>query len=493
MGTIRKQTIVGSVYTYLGALVGFISTLLIPKVLDSEQIGLISILVSYATILATLASLGMPNVIIRYFPYFRDKENKHNGFLFNVMIVSIIGFLISLIVFFSLKIYILSKDSGSSILLKEYINYIIPLVISILYFNLLDTYYRVHFNVVLGTFLKEFFQRIVILLIVTIYYYNIFSFRIYVILYQFAFILPLLIMILSLVKSRDLILTPKLSFVKKRLFRSMVKMGAFSILSAFSGIVIVNIDRIMIERMMGLSETGIYTILFFFGTVIILPSRPLIKISSAFITEAFKKKDFKIIKDIYYKSTINQMIIGVLVLIGVCSNLHNLFKILPEEYSNTGLVILFIGLAFLSDMVSGVNGSILINSKHYRLQSYFMLLLIVLVIVLNLLLIPLYGLVGAAAASAIAKFVINLIRVLIVKKRLNLFPYKINHVLVIILGVLLFGFNMLLPVIENLFIDIFIRSISLSFIFIISLYYLKISEDLNVVIDKLKKNLLQRH
>ncbi len=82
MGIIAKQSIKGSVYTYAGAAIGFISTgLLMPKFFAAEQIGLINLLIAITAIFSQFGGLGFVGVLSRLFPYFRDEEKKHNGVL----------------------------------------------------------------------------------------------------------------------------------------------------------------------------------------------------------------------------------------------------------------------------------------------------------------------------------------------------------------------------------------------------------------------------
>ena len=83
MGIVSRQTIKGSIYSYLGAFIGFVNVaLLMPRLFATDQIGLVNILVALSTIFGQLGTLGMVNVTIRQFPYFRDEKNNHNGFLF---------------------------------------------------------------------------------------------------------------------------------------------------------------------------------------------------------------------------------------------------------------------------------------------------------------------------------------------------------------------------------------------------------------------------
>ena len=60
MGIIIKQSIKGSIWSYLGVGVGFITTAyLFPNYLDTDTIGLFSLLVSWSILLSQFFSLGI--------------------------------------------------------------------------------------------------------------------------------------------------------------------------------------------------------------------------------------------------------------------------------------------------------------------------------------------------------------------------------------------------------------------------------------------------
>jgi len=80
---IQKQTIKGSIYTYIGVFLGFvINVFIFAKLLKIEEIGFLKLLVHFVLIFSNVAALGFNSVITRLFTYFRDKEKNHNGFLF---------------------------------------------------------------------------------------------------------------------------------------------------------------------------------------------------------------------------------------------------------------------------------------------------------------------------------------------------------------------------------------------------------------------------
>lgn len=491
MGIIRKQSVLSTLYTYIGAAIGFVTTgILMPKVFSPEQIGILSIIVAYATILASFANLGTTNVITRFFPFFRNPETKNNGFLFLSLIVPTIGFIISFIVFLFIKPLLIGKAIENISLIQTYIFYVVPFIIAILYFNILEAYYKMLYNVTLGSFLKEVGQRIVILIAVLLFYFSLIDFSRFVLWYFIAFSLPVIILFAAIYFKNALTLKPNLSFIEKSLRKQMIDVGLFGIIGAFSGIVTINIDRIMIERILGLSDTGVYTIAFFFGTLVVLPSRALTKIASTFIAEAWKKNDTLQLSSIYQKSTITQLIIGMLIFLGIWCNIHNIFKILPHEYVAGKLVILFIGLAYLSDMFAGVSQTILTNSTYYRFQTYSMILLIALVIVTNFIFIPIYGIVGAAIAAFLSKMLVNLFRIVFIALKLKLFPYNVRHVFIIIIGLAAYLINMILPIFENYYYDIFYRSTLIIIIVLVPIYIFRLSEDINEFVNALWKRFI---
>src|SRR6056297_273208 len=112
----------------IGVVFGFITNALIfPAVLETNQIGLISILVSYATLFSQFGTLGFVKVINRMFPYFRDRKHNHHGFLFITIIISVLGFLLTTLVFLLFKPYLVEKSIENSPLFVEYVYTIIPL------------------------------------------------------------------------------------------------------------------------------------------------------------------------------------------------------------------------------------------------------------------------------------------------------------------------------------------------------------------------------
>ncbi len=488
MGIIEKQAVQNAVFSYLGAVLGFITVgLILPNFLTTSENGLLRILISISTLFAQFSSLGVNGITTRLFPYFRNKENKHHGFLFYPIMASLVGFGICVILFFVFYNFIIEKNIEKSKLLVEYIYYLLPLTFFTLFFNVLDAYTRSIYSSVVGTFLKEFLQRIFILAAVGLYYFYSISFSWFVFAYVVAVSLPTLIIAAYIIQQKEWAINPKFSFVNRKMAYEMVSISLFSILTSFSFVTISTIDSIIINDKLGLDATGIYGITFYFGTIIIIPARSILRISSSILAEAWKHNDIELINKIYHKSCINQLIIGALFLLGIWANVDNVLKFLPPEYVAGKYVILFIGIGNLIDMATGLNGAIIATSKYYRYDSFFMLFLVAVTIITNLIFIPIYGIVGSAIASSITILSFNTIRYLFIYIKFKMQPFDIQTLKVLIIIIITYLTNLAIPKSSNFIVDIIIRSTIICLVFSVLIIKARVSPDVDSKVSEYSK------
>jgi len=491
LGIIKKQSISGTIYSYIGVVLGFITIgVLYPRIFNTEEVGLLRVLVSYAVLFSQFAGLGINTITVKLFPFFRDYDKKHHGYLGLALMVSTAGLILSIAIFLLFKSYILTDADVDANLFARYYYYVVPLIIFSLLFNVFDTYYRVLYNAVKGIIYKEVIQRVFILMAIGLFYFELIDFETTVVLYCIAIISPTILLFFSLIYNKQLFLKPDLGFIDKKMSREMLTVGFYGILASFSGVLVLNIDVIMVERMLNLSQAGIYTITFFFGTLILIPLRTMGKIGSVVIADAWKRDDLATIDDIYKKSSITLSVVGILLFIGIWGNIDNIFSLIKDEYLPGKMVILYIGIANLFDISVGVSPHIIVNSKYYRYLSYFLIGFAVMLIVTNLLLIPIYGIVGAAIASLISKFIFNLVKFYFLYNKYKLQPFTIKYVYLIIIGLATYFISSLMPSLSNFIIDIILRSLLISVLFIVPVYFLKISEDLNQRLESILRSFM---
>ena len=485
MGEIQRQTFKGSLYSYIGVAIGFVTTaILFPRLLSTAQIGVLSLLVAYSQLMSVVGNLGFPYTIIRFFPYFEDKERGHNGLLFIVLLVSIVGFLIASVCYIVVEHIFLLKDPGNELYLK-YSWLVFPLAFFVIIFSQLDAYFRALGNAVSGSLIKDITQRLLIFGSVLLFgYITYISFDELVFLYVISLSSSSIFLLLLLQYKKELHLKPKFHFVKRKLKRLMVSFSLYSVISGLGSVVIQRIDTVMIGYFTDLSSIGVYTTTFFFGTIILIPSRALGRISSIVIADAFKTKNFDRIKSVYSKSSINQFLIGSVLLMGIWANIDNCFHILPKEYESGKYVILFIGLSNLVNLAIGVNSQIIYLSKYYRSVTYFLVFFCALIILSNYLLIPAFGISGAAFASFTSVLIYAASRVVYVYLKFKFQPFGLDHLKIVLVAAICLGLNHFLPVMNHFVLDIIVRSSVLGSVFFGLTLYLNISTELNGIYEE---------
>lgn len=491
MGIIVNQSVKGTINIYVGVVLGFVTqAILLPRFFSTDQIGLTKIIVAYAALVAQFGTLGFNGVTIRIFPFFRDQKSKDHGFLFLVLMSGIIGCVITLLFYWIFKSWIIDLSSEKSALLIDYFNYLIVLIFFQIFFTLLDGYYTALLNSVHGTFLREVFQRILILASVGLFYFNIIDFHQFVIVYIVSMCVPTIMILFSLFKEGHFSLRSDFVFLRKPLLKSMGLMALFSIINGFSSNIILTIDTIMVNGLIGLSATGIYSTCALFAIFVSLPSRSILKITNIVSAQAWKRKDLVVIRRIYEKSCITLFIIGILLFLGLWVNINNIFQILGESFLPGKWVIFFLGLGGLIDMSTGANSAILGSSPFYRVQTVFLISLVFLLILTNWILIPIFGLTGAAIGSAVSLSFLNLLRFAYLWYKFNLQPFNYKFVVVSSIGICAYFISASLPLLSNYVLDFLLRSSILTILFCVPIYLLRISSDINDKVDEVWHRIL---
>ena len=145
-------------------------------------------------------------------------------------------------------------------------------------------------------------------------------------------------------------------------------------------------------------------------------------------------------------------------------------------------------------MATGANAEIITYSEHYRFNFKSLLVLAVLNITLNFWLVPTSGLglgiTGAALATLISILVVNLWRLVFIYEKFKIQPLQINMLKVVAIASIAWFFAWLTPSVNVPFFNIILKGIVVSIIFIPSVIFFKISPDVDVIFNQIKKRFL---
>lgn len=488
MGIIIRQSIKGTIFTYIGALIGFLTTFyIVPKYIGEELYGLSRVILEAGILFSVIFQLGASSSIIRFFPYFKSKRKSNNGFFFYLISLVSIGFLLFIPIFFLLKQPIINYFSAQSPLFIDYLYWIIPLTFFFIYWTTFETYSNALMRIAIPKFIREILIRLLFLIVYIAYAAGYLNLTGFVTAFVGVFGVAMLATFFYIAKIGSVSLKHNSSFITPELKKDFFSYSSIIVLGTVGGSLLSRMDLFMISGEIGLASAGIYAIAFNIISVIEMPARSITPISAPIAAEALKSKNFAEASSLYKKVSSHQLLIGGSIFLLIWVNINNIYEIIPNGniYQEGKMVVLFMGIAKIIEMTIGF-GSILINfSRYYHWSLYFTFFITGLNLLLNWLLIPRFGISGAALATASASLISYSLQQWLVLVKIKANPYSINTLKIILMFFISLGINKLLPVLENAWYDTMYRTIIISLIIVILTYVLRVSEDIRNIINKI--------
>ncbi|MDB5029908.1 polysaccharide biosynthesis C-terminal domain-containing protein [Mucilaginibacter sp.] len=492
MNLLRKQGFYNSLILYAGTALGFFNlVILFQRTLSLEEIGFFAIMNTITLLYAQIASVGVNNIIFKYFPHFRTEDKKHGGFVTFVIVWCVLSFVVFTLIFLFFQHSIINRYSNKqgSELLVRYFYYLIPLAFLTMVFTVMESLAITVFKNILSSFLREVFLRVFTLVSVLLIGASLINYHDFLSIYVAANIAMIAILLFYIYKGRDFKLagiSPQI--VSKK--NEFIRYGFYTLLSSTSAALIQYLDNIMLLNITkDLSTLAIYSTFFAIALVISLPAKALSRTSLQIIAQAWADNDLPKIGKIYYKTSVMQMLLGLLLFIGLIVNKNFIIVLLHKpEYANYFNVFIVVGLGFLTDITGGVNGYIINFSKHYKLTTYFIVGSVFFCMAANWLLIPKIGMMGAAVAYFLTMFILNFLYWIYVKVKFGLQPFGRAHVLILLVGLVSLLIGLYLPLVHNIYIDMVLRSGIVAATYVSLSYFLKISDDINILFDKVLKH-----
>jgi O-antigen/teichoic acid export membrane protein len=486
MGILLRQSFWSTIVIYLGVVLGFVnSIILFPKFLSTEQIGLVRQIISAATLLIPITTFGVNSTYVKFYPIFMDNKNQKNQFFIYELIVIIICYSI---VFIFLNIFFESISNlftDKSALLFQYFDVFLLILFSLSISTLFESYLKARYDTVLNNIINGVSNRLLTAISILLFSSLLINFDQFIYLQALIYSIGVIVLIIYAYQKEKFKLNFNLDNIKYKL-KEIFNYSSFAFIGSFSNIIVLNIDVLMVTSILGLSDTGIYTTAFYIGMIIEIPRRAISQISTPFISENIKKNDFKKIEKNYKDVSIHQMIIGILFYIILILNIDNIFNIIPnaEKFYAGKDIVYIIGLSKLIIMSFSYNSELISLSRYYKFTVITIICLAILTIGLNLILIPKFGMIGAAYASLISITFYNLLKHTFIIYKMEISPFSINSLKTIAVGVFVYLIVLFIPENKNILFDLIIKTISSAVIFLVFIFLLKVSPELNKIIKE---------
>jgi O-antigen/teichoic acid export membrane protein len=487
MGVIIRQSIITTIISYIGVAIGYVNLLyLYPRFLSPEQVGLMRTMQDFAILLSQFAQFGLAQSVIRFFPRFMSDASKSKSFINIILLAALVIFGLFLIVFFLFEQSILGYFEANASEFIHYSSLALWLTFITVITTLMEVYSRSLLKNVLPNLLKEIVVRLLLAIIILFYFKGWLSFPQVMISSVLIYLFCLLVLIGSLLAQGHLQFKVKFSVIEPTFRRELISFGLLSFAGTAGLIIIGKVDSLMVAGLLGLAPVAIYTNAAYMATVIEIPKRAMTQIASPLIARGFEKDDHVDIKNIYHKTSLNQFILGSLLLIGIIANLDSIFLLMPKGdiYEAGRWVVIIVGAGKLVDMLFGPSSEIIVYSKYYRFNIVLIILLAILIITANNLLIPAYGIEGAAIGAAVTMVAFNFIKFLFIWWKMDLQPFTFAFVKVLTIGAMAWGAQWLMPRIDFTIGDMIVRSAIITIIFGSLILWTGVSPDGNNLFKK---------
>jgi len=411
----------------------FIIAFLMARLLGSDQLGLTNITLSAAFITASLASLGLPAAMMRYIPVFSSRRDEAG--LWGTLQIGI-GLTALLSVFASLGLFLLAEpvaerlfhDSRLVPLLQ-----IISLVISFLalseVFAAASRGFKVMQYAVLGQNIAQPAIRLVLIVLLAITV----GLNAEKALVAFSLAVITAFFILLYFLGRLFSLKRPLRAARRdtgEILRFSLPVYLSGLISTFGN----NIQAILLGALSTVANVGVFAVASQINLVGQMFHSSIVTASAPIVSELYDRGEQEQMGRLYQAVTKWTFTLNLPLFLIVLLFPEPILSIFGKSFVGGATALTILAWANLVTTGTGICGAVLDMTGNTTLKMVNSLVTFGLTLGLNILLIPHWGLVGAAIAALIAATVVNLLRLTEVFVLFRLLPYNLSFVKPIIAG-----------------------------------------------------------
>lgn len=382
-------------------LFSYFYNILIARWFGAEKYGIFTLAIAFFSIFRIINLLGLTSGITRYAAYYKarkDKEKIKRVLHFSIILVLIFSFFLSFLLFlfseyFSLKIFKNSELVHVFKLLAPFLSFVcLIFIFNSFFIGLKRIEYVTFYDQILSNLLK-------LVLLVILYFYGL---KLKGVVLSWT-IPPVIVTFIYLwIINKKNYLKP-INFKFKNIEKELIRFSVPIIFTSFLGIVMGKIDRIILGYYLDEKWVGIYSAMFSIALFLTIASQGLRTLFLPVITELYAIKKSEEIERIY--KTVCRWLFYInfpifLLLISLSKQIIKYsfgIEFIPGYKS---LIILSIGY-FIFPFTKFGNSMLLMikKTKYIMINSYIVALLN---IILNIMLIPIFGIIGASLATTIS-------------------------------------------------------------------------------------------
>ncbi len=499
MGIVFRQSIKNTVVTGSGALLGAAIMWLSTNYIAKRELGFIGTFTGYAITLSQVLLLGLNSTLVVYVHRYANDLPKKK--LLITLCLALPGTVLAIvsILYFFLKPWILGHfQPEDQAYMDTYFSWLPGFTVLFIYLVILEQYLGSQMKVAISAFAREVLLRLANIAIILLFASGYIGFSILVKGIILMYLLPVGVMLLLAIRTKGFGFSVIFSDFSNVEYKEILSFSWYHFLFSVSLTFLSYMDALLLPLYdhKGFTAVAVYRNAVFLISFLQIPLKALMPASFTVLAKAFADNDQEKGADLFLRSSVNIFIATMGVGVLLCCNLTNIVSVLKEGYSDIIPLFLILALGAVVNIATGMNDQVLSITNYYKFNFYLSLFLIAGLFVLIRILVPQYGIYGAAWSTTLTIIIFNTIKCVFVWKKLRMLPFSRNTLLVLLaaLPAIIAGyffphfFDPTRHIYVHAFVDTSLRSLVIIIIYFLMLLWLKPSADLEEYLSSIKKN-----
>ena len=394
MKEIFKGSFVIFIFKILGAISLFSIYIMIPRYYGVETFGIFNLIFALLMIGTVISRIGLDIYVIRIIPTLKNEQKKISLFLKAVLkILFITSLMVTLLIFFISNI--IDQYLFKSIDASAYLTVLALMILPYTFFNVLVEVFRGLDDIKIYSFFRNLSQNgsIALLLAISIFF-SLNYHPVYILFTAIGIITISLIFVLyKFLKKRNITI-----FKDGQYNENILKHSYPMFLTASIMFIMGYIDSFMISYYLNEYQVGIYGACISLSMIITFIPMAIGSYISPKVSQAYANNDKQKVKDIFNDSLklIATTTVPVFLIILYFSNYF--LGLFGTTFTVATSTLLIVSIGFLSESLCGPVGFILNMTDNQHIFMKILIIALLMNIIFNALLIPIYGINGAAIA-----------------------------------------------------------------------------------------------
>lgn len=498
MGVVFRQSIKTTAITLVGAILGAVLLIVASQVMPKQELGFSRNLTNQTVVASFFMMVGMASTLFLYFHRFDGDDQKERRAVFMSICFGtpLVVFLMAMIPYYFFHDFFINRffQVQDHAFMKQYALCFPLYTLFYLYTSLLEHYLLTQIKSAASSFVREVLIKGLNLLLVLLFGFNVINYDAFIYAFVFTNLIAVFVLLLLARKNDTFQFSTQWNLLSRVEYKELFTFSGYHALMSVSFSLFGFLDAILLASLGhdGLHAIPVYTNAVFISGVMSIPYRAMSGIASADISKAYTLGQHHQVSDTYTRAGTNILIATVFMAVLIACNLHNAVAIMPAGYEPVFAITLIMMIGKLIDSGTGLNDVALNMSPYYRLNFYFSIGLVAFMLIMFRLLIPPYGIYGAAWVFTIALVLYNLLKTYFVWRRMGLQPFSAGSLRTLLIGLATAGLVMLVPALNSPYWDTILRSSIIFITYVILVLWLRPSPDVNHYIHNIlkKKKLL---